>query len=186
MRSTDPDAEVAARPVRLPRPRTASGGTGEHRAPRAGKVAVLGLDAVGLSLAVRAAELGRPVVGLDTDARRLQALRVRRSYVEGIADARLRALGDDVFTVTSDEAALDHFDTAVIVLPPTTAALGPDLPSVEAAATAVGRFLLPGAQVLLEPASCGRAVHRLVTRILEQRSGLTAGVDFHLGVGVSS
>lgn len=188
MGSTEPQAEVGARTVRLPRPRSAPGGTAGQQGPRppgASKVVVVGLDEVGLSVAVRAAELGHHVVALETDRRRVQALRVRRSYVAEIADARLRALGDDMFAVTGDEALLADFDVAVIALP-ASAVHGQEVGSIEAAATAVARFLLPGALVLLEPATRAAPVVGLVTRILEERSRLTAGIDFRLGVGVPS
>ena len=45
------------------------------------KVGVIGLGYVGLPLAVAFAEEGHEVVGLDVDARRLEALGQGRSYV---------------------------------------------------------------------------------------------------------
>ena len=85
MRSADADATGAARLVRLPRPRTSVGaGHQLDRAPAhaLGKVAVVGLGTVGLPLAVRAAEVGYDVVGLEIDARKLQALReIGRAHV---------------------------------------------------------------------------------------------------------
>jgi UDP-N-acetyl-D-glucosamine dehydrogenase len=158
------------------------------RSPGSGltKVVVVGLGRVGLPLAVRAAEVGYDVVGLEIDARKLQALRVRRSYLGTVPDARLRALGDDVFRATADESWLTQFDVAVIAVAVDLREDAPDMSGVEAAATAVGRFLLPGATVVLESTSCPTATEHLVAGVLEARSRLTAGVDFHLGLASRS
>ena len=56
------------------------------------KVGVIGLGYVGLPLAVAFAEEGHEVVGLDVDARRLEALGQGRSYVEDIHDETLAPL----------------------------------------------------------------------------------------------
>jgi UDP-N-acetyl-D-glucosamine dehydrogenase len=52
-------------------------------------VAILGLGYVGLPLAVRAAEAGYRVVGLDVDERRVKQLAAGESYVEDVPAQRL-------------------------------------------------------------------------------------------------
>ncbi len=56
---------------------------------RTARVAVIGQGYVGLPLAMRAAEVGYDVVGLDTATDRVDALTAGRSYVEDISDDRL-------------------------------------------------------------------------------------------------
>jgi UDP-N-acetyl-D-glucosamine dehydrogenase len=50
---------------------------------RSARVAVIGLGYVGLPLAVAFAERGFPVVGIDVDARKVEALKRGESYVDG-------------------------------------------------------------------------------------------------------
>src|SRR3954463_10850765 len=52
-------------------------------------IGIMGLGYVGLPLAVAFAEEGHSVIGLDTDARKIEALRQRRSYIEDIPSDRL-------------------------------------------------------------------------------------------------
>src|SRR3954449_12635372 len=59
-------------------------------------IGIMGLGYVGLPLAVAFAEEGHSVVALDTDARKIEALRERRSYVEDISDERLAAVSDRI------------------------------------------------------------------------------------------
>ena len=61
-------------------------------------VAIIGLGYVGLPLAVAFAEKGFPVVGIDTDARKVDSLNQSISYVIDIPSARLMALPTGRFT----------------------------------------------------------------------------------------
>ena len=54
-------------------------------------VAVLGLGYVGLPLCLAFAEEGFHVIGLDIDARRVDALTKGKSYVDDVADGALEA-----------------------------------------------------------------------------------------------
>ena len=53
------------------------------------KTLVIGLGYVGLPLAVRAAEVGHSVVGVDLDDRKIRALYAGTSYIEDVTDERL-------------------------------------------------------------------------------------------------
>ncbi|MGN6252726.1 MAG: hypothetical protein ACTHNS_13010 [Marmoricola sp.] len=157
---------------RVPRPRTpGQARTGSTDGPRRVKIVVVGLDEVGLRLAVRAAEVDHAVVGHETDRRRLQALAVGRSYVDGVSETRLRALAPEEFRVSAEESALADFDIAVIA----------GSASIAAAAQAVARYLLPGRAVVLAPGVAAPGGEDAVAEVLEAGSGLTPGIDFHLG-----
>jgi len=55
-------------------------------------VAVVGLGYVGLPLAVAFAEKGFPVVGIDVDDRKVDALNRGESYVQDISSGRLEGI----------------------------------------------------------------------------------------------
>ena len=56
---------------------------------RTAKVVVVGQGYVGLPVAMRAVEVGFPVVGYDIDRRRVEALRAGRSFVQDVSDEQL-------------------------------------------------------------------------------------------------
>ena len=55
-------------------------------------VAIIGLGYVGLPLAVAFAESGFPVVGIDVDPSKVDAINQGRSYISDIPSERLRAV----------------------------------------------------------------------------------------------
>jgi len=143
---------------------------------------VVGQGYVGLPLALRAAEVGFDVVGFDVDTERVKQLAAGVSYVEDISDARLAAaLESDRYHPTSDPARIGGFDVTVIDVPTPLTDGVPNLSYVEDAATTVGRHLQPGGTVVLESTSYPGTTEELVGPLLEAASGLTAGLDFHLG-----
>src|SRR5690606_13547801 len=116
----------------------------------------------------------------DTDAWRVARLRAGQSPVDTVSDADVAAMLRAGFTATTDPAALAACDTVVICVPTPLDDRGePDLGAVRAAATATSRHLRPGTLVVLESTVWPGATETVVRPILE-RSGLTAGVDFHL------
>ncbi len=56
------------------------------------RIGIVGLGYVGLPLAVAFCEAGHEVVGVDTDARTVEALARRQSHIEDVA---VRAAGGD-------------------------------------------------------------------------------------------
>jgi nucleotide sugar dehydrogenase len=85
------------------------------------------------------------------------------------------------FRATADESAVGTPETVVICVPtPLSAASGPDLTAVRAAAATVGRLLRPGMLVVLESTSYPGTTDEVLRPVLESASGLTAGVDFWL------
>lgn len=146
------------------------------------RVVVVGQGYVGLPLAIRAAEVGHQVVGYDVDARRVKSLAAGESYVEDVSSARLaRAL--EAGTYQASELARDcgGFDVAVVTVPTPLRDGAPDLSYIEESAHTLARFLRPGATVVLESTTYPGTTEEMFGPILEDGSGLTAGVDFHLG-----
>src|SRR3954464_5676699 len=79
---------------------------------RRAKVVVVGQGYVGLPVAMRASDVGFPVVGYDVAPERVAALAGARSYVEDISDARLGAALARGYRPTHDAADLRDFDVA--------------------------------------------------------------------------
>ncbi len=59
---------------------------------RTAQVAIIGLGYVGLPLAVAFAEAGFPVVGIDVDLTKVDAINTGHSYISDIPSARLAPL----------------------------------------------------------------------------------------------
>jgi nucleotide sugar dehydrogenase len=141
---------------------------------------VVGLGYVGLPLVREACRTGLRVGGLDRDARVVAGLAAGRSHVDDVSAGEVGAMLAAGFTVSADESVLAGAGTVVICVPtPLSPDGGPDLTAVRAAAQAVSRQLRPGVLVVLESTTYPGTTEEVVRPILE-RSGLVAGVDFHL------
>src|SRR5256885_17262928 len=80
---------------------------------RIAKVAVVGQGYVGLPLALRATEIGFPVVGYEVDAGRVVALRAGRSHVEDVTNVELAAALGAGYRPTADPLDMRAFDVAI-------------------------------------------------------------------------
>jgi UDP-N-acetyl-D-mannosaminuronic acid dehydrogenase/UDP-N-acetyl-D-glucosamine dehydrogenase len=143
---------------------------------------IVGQGYVGLPVAMRAVEAGYDVVGLDADLHRVGRLRAGRSYVEDVADTTLAAaLASGRFRPTDDYADVAGFAIAVVTVPTPLREGSPDLGYVEAAMRSLAPHLSTGATVVLESTTYPGTTEDFALPLLEKGSGLTAGVDFHLG-----
>lgn len=152
------------------------------------RVMLVGLGYVGLPLAMRAAEAGHCVIGVDTDAAKVAAINAGHSPVEDISDSRLaRALSHGAFRAVRARPTRGEryvalgFDVAVVAVPTPLRDGEPDLSYLESAAELVGQHLLPDRLVVFESTTYPGTTEKRMAPILEAESGLRAGVDFHLG-----
>ncbi|MGH9056295.1 MAG: nucleotide sugar dehydrogenase [Acidimicrobiales bacterium] len=149
---------------------------------RVSSVVVVGQGYVGLPLAVRAVEVGHRVVGFDVDKARVERLRAGDSYVEDVPSPQLASvLATGRYEATSDEAACEGFEVAVVTVPTPLKEGVPDLSYIEDAGAMLARHLGAGATVVLESTTYPGTTVELLVPILEAGSGLTAGADFHVG-----
>jgi UDP-N-acetyl-D-glucosamine dehydrogenase len=147
-----------------------------------GKLVVLGQGYVGLPLAMRAAEVGWDVVGLDLNVNRVKRLESGESYVEDIQDHILSlALASGRYTPSSEYGVATGFDVAVITVPTPLREGIPDLSYIEASSRSLAPLLRGGATVVLESTTYPGTTQELVSPLLEAGSNLTAGIDFNLG-----
>jgi len=143
------------------------------------KIGVIGLGYVGLPLAVSFAREGCEVIGVDVDARKVEAIESGRSYVEDVSAEDLAALGERLSAGTR-YAPLADADAVLICVPtPLSRNREPDLGPLVEAARALAGVLKPGQLVVLESTTYPGTTRERLLPLLEE-SGLSAGRDFHL------
>jgi len=143
------------------------------------RVGIMGLGYVGLPLAVAFAEEGHDVVGVDIDARKIEALSRGDSYIEDIPSERLRAASERI-EATTRAANLSRCDAVLVCVPtPLTANREPDLGPLVNATRVLADLLQRGQLVVLESTTYPGTTRERMAPILEE-SGLVAGQDFHL------
>lgn len=155
---------------------------------RAAKVAIIGLGYVGLPLAVAFAEHGFPVVGIDVDPWKVDALNRGESYVQDISSTRLRGIRAR-FSATTDYAVLAHCDAAIICVPtPLNKTRDPDVRYLIASGESVAQHIHPGMLVVLESTTYPGTTEELLLPMLTGRATLArlnvntfeVGKDFFL------
>ena len=143
------------------------------------RVGIVGLGYVGLPLAVGFAAADVDVLGVDYDERRVAALAAGHSYIEDVPDDVL-AVTLARLEVTTDYASLAGVDAVLICVPtPLTANREPDLGPLLSCAEELGKILRAGQLVVLESTTYPGTTRERVAPLLE-RTGLKAGIDFHL------
>lgn len=152
----------------------------ERLRDRSAKVVVVGQGYVGLPVAMRASEVGFDVVGLDASADRVKALQSGASYVGDVSDAELQAALDRGYVATTEVRDCAGFDVAVVSVPTPLKDGLPDLTFIESAAHDLGRYLRPGACVILESTTYPGTTTEFFAPILEEASGLHR-TDYFLG-----
>jgi nucleotide sugar dehydrogenase len=112
---------------------------------------VIGQGYVGLPMALRAAEQGMSVIGLDTNARVVDDLNAGLSHIDDISNDELRAGLKAGYLASTDASCIADADVVVVCVPtPLSADGGPDLGAVEGAARVIGEHITPGTLCILE------------------------------------
>jgi UDP-N-acetyl-D-glucosamine dehydrogenase len=150
---------------------------------RSARICVIGLGYVGLPLAVEFAEAGYLVVGVDLDTQKVTCLADGQSYIADVPSERVAPL-----VASGRLHATTHYETVdpapdavfICVQTPYTALKVPDVSYITAAAETIGDRLQPGQLVVLESTTYPGTTEDLVLPILERRSGLRHGEDFHV------
>jgi len=145
-------------------------------------VVIVGQGYVGLPVAMRAAEKGFRVVGIDLDEPRVKSLLRGESYVDDVGNDKLKAaLTSGAYMATGDYDDTAGFDIAVITVPTPLRESIPDLSFIESAGMSLARRLTRGATVILESTTYPGTTEELLVPLLENGSGLKAGKDFFVG-----
>ena len=142
------------------------------------KIAVIGLGYVGLPVAVALARKF-PTVGFDISSRRVQELRNGTDRTREVEPEDLQA---STLTFTSDPDDLKGTTMFVVAVPtPIDVNRRPDLAPLEGASRTIGSVIEPGAVVVFESTVYPGVTEEFCGPIIEEVSGLKAGVDFKLG-----
>jgi len=146
------------------------------------KIAIIGMGYVGLPLAMVFAEAGVEVVGVEAAPERCDQINAGASYIGDVDSAALkRMVAAKRLAATTDYAATETCDAVIICLPtPLNANREPDLTLVKEATAKLAGHLRRGQLVTLESTTYPGTTREELAPLLEQGSGLTAGVDFFL------
>jgi UDP-N-acetyl-D-glucosamine dehydrogenase len=145
------------------------------------RAGLIGLGYVGLPLAVQFAKSGYEVVGIDVDARKVDAVNAGTSYIPDVPATDVATLVDaERLSATTDFSVIARLDTVNICVPtPLRKTKDPDVSYMVAAVTEVARYLHPGMLVILESTTYPGTTEELARPLLEA-GGLKAGRDFFL------
>jgi UDP-N-acetyl-D-glucosamine dehydrogenase len=150
--------------------------------PGCQRVALLGQGYVGLTLAMRAVEVGHTVVGFDPDDDRIKRLAAGEPQTGDVSSEQLSvSLATKRYLPTSRTEDCAGFDVAVVAVPTPLREGLPDLSYIEAAAVALSPHVRAHTTVVLESTTYPGTTEEMLIPILESGSGLTAGVDFQVG-----
>jgi UDP-N-acetyl-D-glucosamine dehydrogenase len=146
------------------------------------KIAIIGLGYVGLPLAMVFADAGTEVVGIEAVPERCAQVEAGESYIQDVPSAGLRRVVDaGLLHATPEYAATEDCEAVIICLPtPLNANREPDLTLVKDATRKLAGHLRRGQLVTLESTTYPGTTREELAPILEEGSGLRAGLDFHL------
>lgn len=149
------------------------------------QIAVVALGKIGLPLAVQFAEKGHSVIGCDVNAHTVELVNKGKEPFPGETHLQEKlsvVVTDGTLVATTDTAsAVAKADAVVIVVPLFVDADGvPDFGWMDAATRDVASGLRKGALVSYETTLPVGTTRNRFAKMLEEGSGLKAGVDFHL------
>src|SRR5262249_39498573 len=146
------------------------------------KIAVIGLGYVGLPLSLQFARSCVEVLGIDVDPQKVEFLNKGQSYIkhiEGSAVAELIRSGK--FSASTDFSRIKEVEAVIVCVPtPLTKNREPDISFVVSTGRAIAPHLSKGSLVVLESTTYPGTTDGDLREVLEEGSGMKAGVDFHL------
>jgi UDP-N-acetyl-D-glucosamine dehydrogenase len=146
------------------------------------EIAVVGAGYVGVPLADAFAAAGRSVVLVDVDEDRVAQLNAGESYIKDVPSSRIAEhVSAGRLRATTDYDVLREAEAILVALPtPLSKQREPDLTIIESATREIAKRLREGHVVVLESTTYPGTTREVMRPILEQDSGLKAGVGFHL------
>jgi len=141
-------------------------------------VGILGLGYVGLPLASAFLKAGFPVLGFDTDPRKISSIDLGVNYLKHLGDEMTVEMRDsDKFECTTDFARIAEADAVLICVPtPLGEHNEPDLSYVEVSTESVAKVARPGQLIILESTTYPGTTRDLMGDIL-RKAGFTPGKD---------
>jgi UDP-N-acetyl-D-glucosamine dehydrogenase len=146
------------------------------------KIAVVGLGYVGLPLSLQFARSCASVMGLDVDAKKVQLLNNGQSYIKHIEPSTIAELvKSGKFSASTEFSRIEEVEVVIICVPtPLTKNREPDISFVIKTGEIIAPYLAKGALVVLESTTYPGTTDEDLRVVLEEGSGMKAGLDFHL------
>jgi UDP-N-acetyl-D-glucosamine dehydrogenase len=146
------------------------------------KIAIVGLGYVGLPLSLQFARSCVSVLGIDVDPKKVELLNTGQSYIKHIEHSAIGELLDSgKFSASTDFSRIKEVEAVIICVPtPLTKNREPDLSFVMETGRSIAPHLARGALVVLESTTYPGTTEDELRVVLEEGSGMKAGVDFHL------
>src|SRR6266478_5056130 len=146
------------------------------------KIAIVGLGYVGLPLSIQFARSGVTVLGLDVDAEKVELLNKGRSYIKHIDAATIAEMTKaNLFGGSTDFSRIKEVEAVIICVPtPLNKNREPDISFILETGRAIAPHLAKGTLVVLESTTYPGTTDEDLRAVLEEGSGMKAGVDFHL------
>lgn len=146
------------------------------------KIGVIGLGYVGLPLALAFARAGVKVIGFDIDPQKAASIQAGRSYIRHIPSEQVAEQGQQGrLEATTDFSRIAEVQAVLICVPtPLDEHREPDLTYVLETGRTIAPHLQRGVLVVLESTTYPGTTDEELREVLEEGSGMRAGVDFHL------
>ena len=148
---------------------------------RNANVAVIGLGYVGLPLALAFANKGFKVVGVDTDAHRVERIEKLESYITDVPSSVIAKLvRNGKFVASTNFDLLAEADVVIVCVPtPLKRKYTPDISYIVSAVTSVAKHIKKNMLIVLESTTYPGTTEELIKPALE-KSGLKVGKDFYV------
>ena len=146
------------------------------------KIAIVGLGYVGLPLAIQFARSNVNVIGLDVDKTKVDLINNGQSYIKHIAPETIaEAAKMKRLCASTDFSRVREVEAVVICVPtPLSRNREPDISFILETGRAIASHLTKGTLVVLESTTYPGTTDEDLRAVLEEGSGMKAGVDFHL------
>jgi len=145
------------------------------------RIGIIGLGYVGLPLAVEFAKEGFRVIGIDTDAGRVEQANQGRSYIPDVSEKDLvQLVRAKRLVATGHFEGLTNLDVLIICVPtPLRKTREPDISYILSAAQEIAKSLRRGQLIVLESTTYPGTTEEVILPMLQAR-GLKVGRDFCL------
>ncbi len=146
------------------------------------KISVVGLGYVGLPLAIQFARCDVSVIGLDIDQTKVDMINKAQSYIKHIASQTIEEVTrNNKFCASTDFTRIKETEAVIICVPtPLSKNREPDISFIIDTGRRIAPNLSRGCLVVLESTTYPGTTDEDLRGVLEEGSGLKAGVDFHL------
>jgi UDP-N-acetyl-D-glucosamine dehydrogenase len=146
------------------------------------KICVVGLGYVGLPLAMQFARAGVPVIGLDIDPVKIDLINRGDSYIRHIPPSSIaEVVAAKKLSASTDFSTVGEAEAVIICVPtPLSKNREPDISFILDTGRAIAAHLVKGTLVVLESTTYPGTTDTDLRGVLEDGSGMKAGVDFHL------